>query len=221
MLLALERGAVTVVLLCKQRGHMLNSRRNFAEAKNRQNQVETPAHAAAEYPTDENASQEEVAHLQVEKLASDVEDTDISLAYAALLSDNEAFRTRLEREKSRAIEAEKATLAQVLLDSTDDLERALATADVSVIQSHGVRKLAQGVRLSLAILHKRIADMGAERMSTIGRRFDPTFAEAVGTVGVTDPVQDGIIVQEIRPGYRVGDRLLRPAQVQVGRLVHT
>jgi molecular chaperone GrpE len=118
----------------------------------------------------------------------------------------------------RVIEAEKASLAQALLESTDDLERALKAAKVSGVWDRGLLNLMDGVRLSLAVLYKRIGDMGAERMSTTGQRFDPAFAEAIGTVDVTDPVQNGIIVQEVRPGYRVGDRLLRPAQVRVGQL---
>ena len=159
--------------------------------------------------------------LASDNFASAVAQEDVSFAYAALLADNEAFRTRLEREKSRLIEVEKASLAQALLDSTDDLERALlAVADVSVVRNQRLRDLTQGVQLSLAVLYKRIADMGAERMVTTGQRFDPLFAEAVGTISVADPAQNGIIIDEVRPGYRVGDRLLRPAQVRVGHLVH-
>ncbi len=165
------------------------------------------------------ASNKAKAELTSENLASAAAEQDVAIAYAALLEDNEAFRERLEREKTRIIEAEKASLAQSLLDSTDDLERALAAADVTVVRNQGLQDLTQGVRLSLAVLYKRIADMGAERMSTVGRRFDPVFAEAVGTVSVTDPAQHGIIIQEVRAGYRVGDRLLRAAQVRVGHLV--
>jgi molecular chaperone GrpE (heat shock protein) len=129
--------------------------------------------------------------LLSENRASAVAEDNIALAYAALLADQDAFRTRLEREKVRVIEAEKASLAQVLLDSTDDLERALKAAEVSGVWDRGLLNLMDGVRLSLAVLYKRIGDMGAERISTTGQRFDPAFAEAVGTVNVTDPAQHG------------------------------
>ena len=155
--------------------------------------------------------------LTSENLASALSEGNIALAYAALREDNEAFRTRLEREKTRVIEAEKASIAQALLESTDDLERALsAVASVGDEHSQGLRDLTRGVRLSLALLYKRITSLGAERISTIGRHFDPLLAEAVGTVSVSDPSQHGIVVDEVRPGYRVGDRLLRAAQVRVG-----
>jgi molecular chaperone GrpE len=195
---------------------MWNNRQNATEVEIRHIPVGSPATNSA---TPGNLP-EEASQLTSENLASAAAEENILSAYAALLADNEAFRTRLEREKSRVIEAEKASVAQALLDSTDDVERALASvADVNALRNRELRDLIQGVRLSLALLYKRIADMGAERMSTKGQRFDPQFAEAVGTVSVTDPAQHGIIIDEVRPGYRVGDRLLRPAQVRVGHLV--
>jgi molecular chaperone GrpE len=163
------------------------------------------------------ASREDRPELLTENRSSSVAEEDVASAYATLLADQAAYRTRLQRESARVIEAEKASLAQALLDSTDDLEHALEAADVSGVRDRGLLNLMDGVRLSLAVLYKRIGEMGAERMSTIGQLFDPACAEAVGTVSVTDPAQHGIVIQELRPGYRVGDRLLRPARVRVGQ----
>ena len=67
-------------------------------------------------------------------------------------------------------------------------------------------------------LHKRISDLGAQRLQVGGQRFDPHLAEAVDTVAVADESQDGVVLQEVRAGYRIGDRILRPARVRVGRL---
>jgi molecular chaperone GrpE len=146
-------------------------------------------------------------------------ESELSSAYAALLEDNAAFRSRLEREHTRVIEAEKATLAQTLLEAIDDLERALkAVTDANITKNRALGDLTKGVRLSLAALDKRVADMGAVRISTIGLRFDPAFAEAVDIVSISDPDRDGVIIDELRPGYRVGTRVLRPAQVRVGQL---
>ena len=198
---------------------MYNNCRN-ARADTHYIQVDSCGPSTNPTTISEDVLQEKCEQLDSENLASAAAEQDIASAYSALLADNEAFRTRLEREKSRVIEAEKASVAQALLDSTDDLERALsAVANVNVVRNQEFRDLIQGVRLSLALLYKRISDMGAERMVTSGERFDPLFAEAVGTVSVTDPAKHGIIMDEVRPGYRVGDRLLRPAQVRVGHLV--
>jgi molecular chaperone GrpE len=139
-------------------------------------------------------------------------------AYASLVEDNKAFRQRQEREKARVIEAERAGIAQALLEAADDLERALAAVSGADVKGRAMENLVEGVRLSLSALHRRIAGLGAERISVAGQPFDPRLAEAVDTVPVVDADQDGSVVQEIRPGYRIGDRVLRPARVRVGRL---
>jgi molecular chaperone GrpE len=144
---------------------------------------------------------------------------ELTRAYAALVEDNKAFRERLAREKERVIEAERAGVAQALLDAADDLERALAAVS-GAGEGHGdaLAVLVRGVRLSLSALHKRIAELGAERLALAGLPFDPRLAEAVDTIPVADVSQDGLVIQEVRPGYRIGDRVLRPARVRVGRL---
>jgi molecular chaperone GrpE len=144
---------------------------------------------------------------------------ELTRAYAALVEDNKAFRQRLEREKVRVVEAERASVAQALLEAADDLERALAAVSGSTdAGGEALRNLAEGVRLSLGALHKRISDLGAQRLQVGGQRFDPHLAEAVDTVAVADESQDGVVLQEVRAGYRIGDRILRPARVRVGRL---
>ncbi len=155
-----------------------------------------------------------------EKIAAQAARVDeLTRAYASLVEDNKAFRARLEREKARVIEAERATVAQALLESADDLERALAAVTIAgESQAEALRNLAEGVRLSLVTLHKRIADLGAVRIPVQGQPFDPHLAEAVDTVAVGDAAQDGMVLHEVRPGYRIGERVLRPARVRVGRL---
>jgi molecular chaperone GrpE len=144
---------------------------------------------------------------------------ELSRAYAGLLDDNRAFRQRMEREKARVIEAERASVAQALLEAADDLERALAAVSGSADGEGGsLRGLVDGVRLSLAALHKRIAEIGAVRLSVAGQPFDPRVAEAVDTVAVASAEQDGLVLQEVRAGWRIGEKILRPARVRVGRL---
>lgn len=132
-------------------------------------------------------------------------------AYASLLEDGKAARTRLEREKARVLEAERAKVAQALLEAVDELERALAAAGDST------GPLVEGVRLTLASLAKKVSELGAERLAVVGERYDPHLAEAVDMVPVGDRSQDEVVVQEVRAGYRIGDKILRPARVRVGR----
>jgi molecular chaperone GrpE len=144
---------------------------------------------------------------------------ELARAYAALVEDNKAFRQRLERERERVVEAERASVAQALLEAADDLERALAAVSgAGAAGGEALASLAEGVRLSLGALHSRIAGLGARRIPVAGRPFDPHVAEAVDTAAVADAGQDGLVLSEIRPGWRIGDRVLRPARVRVGRL---
>lgn len=144
---------------------------------------------------------------------------ELTRAYATLVEDNKAFRQRQERERVRVLEAERAGVAQALLEAADDLERALAAVSgAGEAQGDALRSLADGVRLSLAGLHKRIGELGAQKIPVTGAPFDPHLAEAIDTVPVADVAQDGLVLQEIRAGYRIGERVLRPARVRVGRL---
>jgi len=136
---------------------------------------------------------------------------------AAMVDDNKSFRQRMEREKERVLEAEKAKLAQVLLETHDGLELAYRSPVTGQAQeqSHDLR---EGVRLTLATLEKRITELGASRLEVLGLPYDPRTAEAVDLAAVADESQDGLVVEELRPGWRIGDRVLRPARVRVGRL---
>jgi len=198
---------------------MSNHLEPSTEPNTRNDHASAPPVAAAIAATDSDQLRENRGKLTPEQLDATAAQTELSLAYAALLADNEAFRSRLEREKTRTIAADKVALTQTLLESIDDLERALAVVThASVTRAQAIGDLTLGVQLSLATMSKRVVEMGAERMHTTGQRFDPRFAEAISTMKVTDPAQDGIILQEIRPGYHAGDQLLRPARVCVGRL---
>jgi molecular chaperone GrpE len=133
--------------------------------------------------------------------------------YAALVEEGKAARARMEREKTRVLEAERAQVAQALLEAVDELERALAAAG----DESG--PLVDGVRLTLASLTKKVTALGAVRVDVLGRPFDPHLAEAVDMVEVSDPTQDDLVVHEVHAGYRIGERVLRPARVRVGRFV--
>ncbi|HVP66238.1 MAG TPA: nucleotide exchange factor GrpE [Anaeromyxobacteraceae bacterium] len=144
---------------------------------------------------------------------------ELQRAYAALVDENRAYRQRLEREKDRVVAAERANVIQALLEAHDELERAWnASRSSGSGEPPALRDLREGVRLTLQGLAKRVTDLGAVRLELRGTPFDPTTAEAVDLVTVADAAQDGLVVDEVRPGWRLGDRVLRPARVRVGRL---
>lgn len=196
-------------------------RGNGPEVKVRDRRRFTPEGEPIE-PEEAGASEEAASPAPAADAAPDPRDAtiaqqasridELTRGLAALVEEGKAARARLEREKARVLEAERAQVAQVLLEAVDDLERALGAA------GDATGPLVDGVRLTLASLAKRVAELGAERIVVVGQRFDPRLAEAIDLVPVADAAQEDVVVQEVRAGYRIGDRVLRPARVRVGRL---
>ena len=130
----------------------------------------------------------------------------------ALESDNQAYRGRLKREMEQQLEAGKLELIESFLEVLDNLERALGA--VTEENTEGLRS---GVELNVLLFQQKLAALGVEPLEPVGQRFDPEVAEAVGLVPVEDQEMADTVVTVLQKGYRRGDRLLRPARVQVGK----
>jgi molecular chaperone GrpE len=187
----------------------VTDRRRFTPDGEANPAASDPAHDPAPDPAPEAASAPDERDARLAR--QDARIDELTRAYAALVEEGKAARQRLEREKARVLEAERVQLAQALLDSADELERALAAS------AGASGPLVDGVRLCLTTLQKRVAELGAVRLQVVGERFDPRLAEAVDLVPVSQASQDEVVVQEVRAGYRIGERVLRPARVRVGR----
>lgn len=124
--------------------------------------------------------------------------------------DNYRRRTRQELLKTRELGA--AELARRLLEPLDDLRRVTETPG----RSATLEALHEGVALVERKLLKELREAGLERIEPRGERFDPNQHEALSSVPTDDPEQDQVVVDVFLPGYRFGDRLLRPARVAVG-----
>jgi molecular chaperone GrpE len=121
----------------------------------------------------------------------------------------ENLRKRMEREKEDYRQYANADLIRALLPSLDGMERALKHRDPRVPLEFykGMELIYQGL---LATLKRH----GVEQIQTIGQTFDPHLHHAVGTVEDAQH-RDQEIVEELLPGYKLKDRLLRPSMVKV------
>jgi molecular chaperone GrpE (heat shock protein) len=122
-------------------------------------------------------------------------------------------KTRLEADYRRVLELEKQKILKPFLDVLDNLDRALQAA----AQPGNCDRLLEGVEMTGSLFRARLQALGVEALTLLDQPFDPNLCEAVGVVAVTDPSRDGAVVEEVQRGYRMGDQLLRPAQVRVGR----
>ncbi len=136
---------------------------------------------------------------------------ELARAYAEVLNDRESFRRRLERERDRQMEAAKADAAQIVLDTVDELRRASSTAtDDADAMAAGVRLIADG-------LQRHLESMGLLPIHAEGALFDPLLHEAVDLHPTPDREADGLVIEELRGGWRVGNKVIRPARVRVAR----
>ncbi len=123
------------------------------------------------------------------------------------------MRGRLEADYERRVELEKRKFILPFLEVLDNLERA-----VEVAQKRGsTESLLEGVAMTASLFRSKLLAHGIEAIPVLEQPFDPNFGQAVGIVPVTDESRDGIVVEEVQHGYRMGDQLLRPVQVRVGK----
>lgn len=127
------------------------------------------------------------------------------------ISELEAARGRVERDAARVQEETRTRLVAELLPVLDNLDRSIAAG------TYPDDPMLQGVQLVRAQLEGVLRGYGLERFDAVGERFDPGEHEAMALVPVADPEQDGTVVDQWQPGYRIAGRLLRPARVVVGR----
>jgi molecular chaperone GrpE len=99
-----------------------------------------------------------------------------------------------------------------LLPVLDNLNLAIASSEKDPSVDH----LRDGVKGTARSFEQALMSVGVEAVPSVGTRFDPEMHEAIDMTEV-DPEHDGTVVAEYSRGYRFGDRLLRPARVQVGR----
>jgi molecular chaperone GrpE len=125
-----------------------------------------------------------------------------------LQADFENYRKRAVREQERLVAHAHERLVRELLPILDDLERALEAAE-----RHEEAQLVEGVKLVEQSLRTALRKEGLAEIETNGA-FDPHVHEALLTQP-SDDVESGSVLEVVQRGYRVGDRVVRPAKVIV------
>ena len=138
---------------------------------------------------------------------------DYIAAFKEAQAEHDAFRERLGRDVDRRVALQFAELISELLLSVDDLELALE----HVGQVPEAKPLADGVALARNRFLAALENRGVEKIDPTGDEFDPNTSEALRVDPVDDAEQDGKVTETLRPGYRLGDHVVRPARVAVGR----
>ncbi len=125
-------------------------------------------------------------------------------------ADYENFRKRTERQQKEKQKRAKVQAVRTLLPSLDNLNRVLTATDD---EDDPIRK---GVEMIMRQIQGQLQSLGITRIQAQGEPFDPEWHEAVEHVYNTDQ-PEGTVTEEVQPGYRLDDILVRAAKVKVAR----
>lgn len=128
-------------------------------------------------------------------------------------NEQEQFRERLTRDVERRVELKFGELVADLLESADHLDLALTHADGRPVGEG----LARGVAIARDSFLAALERHGIQKFAPDGEVFDPTVAEAMRVDPVRSLDEDGTVTETLQPGYRLGQHVIRPARVAVGR----
>ena len=130
-----------------------------------------------------------------------------------LQRETDETRQRLNRAADERAAGDKAKFIASLLPVMDDLNRAIEAASKGDATSES---LLEGVRGIGTSFQNALSAAGVEPLESVGQDFNPELHEAVDTDDA-EPEMDGKVISEYSRGFKLGDRLLRPARVKVGR----
>jgi len=185
------------------------------EAVKKESEKPEEAAAVQEVSVEEATAVEEASEL--ETLRKELEEAKAKAAeylegWQRTQAEFANFKKRNEQERKELLKMANATLITKLLPIFDDFERAFQTLPKSLLSFTWIDGIALIYRRLQAILEAE----GLSVIETEGQDFDPLLHEAV-TYEESNDYEEGQIIGEVQKGYRLGDRVLRPALVRVAK----
>lgn len=146
---------------------------------------------------------------QIDELRAEVADLmeDVKRERADFMN----YKRRMELDRMQIMQTAKSEIVTDLLSVFDDLERALSAAPEDISDHPWVK----GVEQVHKQVQTKLSSLGVERIECVNQPFNPELHEAVGFEGGEG--EDEVVVEELRPGYRIGESMLRPSMVRVGK----
>ena len=189
----------------EDRGFSVSDRRHWVR-RQKGEPLEEPVEPGERLPT------------YVEQLSAQMEEKEAILkeyiaSHKKMKQEMEAARARLAKDMERRLERHKQEFFAGLLPCLDNLERAVVAGE----NHRDYEGLLKGITMVRDLFVQKLQDEGIERVASVGEAFDPALHEAMAVVEVDTPDKDNVVVEELIPGYRYREHLLRAAQVKVGR----
>ena len=148
---------------------------------------------------------------KIESLQAEVESQKDGWMRARADLDN--YRKRVQRDAARSYSDAMTSVLKIFLNVSDDLERALKNKP----ENEAAESWVSGIELICQKLENQMKKQGVERLEVNpGDTFDPNVHEAITQEDNPD-FEEGQIIDVVQPGYRISDRIIRPAMVRVAR----
>lgn len=178
----------------------------------------TQPNPAPEEVTEAGAAPEAAAGDDGRTAALEAQVGDLRDQLLRTLAEMENLRRRTEREIADARTYAVTGFARDVLSVGDNLARALSTVgdEMRAAADESLKALLEGVELTEREFLKVLEKHGVKKVEPLNERFDPNFHQAMFEVP-NPQVPNGTVVQVMQAGYKIGDRVLRPAMVGVGR----
>ena len=130
--------------------------------------------------------------------------------YKRMMADFENFRRRMDREREELQAVGIQRTVENLLPALDDMDRASTSLNAGM----PAEKVLDSVKLVFNRLSRCLESVGVKPLTVVGEHFDPMFHEPVQEIETTE-VPNGAVVHELRRGYTLNDKVIRPALVNV------
>ena len=172
-----------------------------------------PVNAGNEEPdVAENQEAEEISRLKHELEKRDKETEELKDRLLRNQAELENYRKRMQKDKAELVKFAVEGLVGDLLPVMDDFDRAIEAGD----SSSDPQALQEGIKLIFNQLQAVLSKVGVEGVSAVGEEFDPTKHEAVRMIESHEH-EDSIVLEEMRKGYTLNNRILRPSMVAVSK----
>lgn|SRR5690554_4951398 len=191
----------------------LNKEENVAQEDQLEETLENQESAEVEEElVDDQPEEDKDESLEAKYQQLEAEKTELFEKYLRLQAEYDNYRKRTQREKAADLTYKSQKLATELLPVIDNFERALQTSS----DDEAVKSFFEGMEMIYRNLLTVLEAEGIEVIPAVGEAFDPTMHQAVMQVQ-DDQYDSNIVVEELQKGYRLKDRVLRPAMVKVNQ----
>jgi molecular chaperone GrpE len=166
---------------------------------------------------DDDGSDEETVDFDAILAAKDDEIAALKDKWLRAVADQENYKKRVKRDTDDAITRKTQSLLTSFLPTIDNLDRALEIAEPVVGQvprevAGNVEQVVRGLRMVRDEFLTGLKKHGIEPVPSVGVPFDPAIHDALQQIDTPDHAP-GVVIREFEKGYKLGDRLIRPARV--------